>query len=157
MRRLVSAKQKQQNASCSVPCSLWMEWSWTGFCTCSRRCISGTSWRSERRLPSYTPSTVSPATCTGSPGNPPLTSGSNGLLGGDVFGQTRVEQFGANKRYKAENPPMIRSTNWYCECRSSISSSWQLKYSISSGEAAFNLERKVEHVSHSLYFMSNMG
>lgn len=62
------------------PCSLWMEWSWTGVGSCSRRCTSGTSWRWARRPPSCTPSTINPATCTGSPGSRRPTSGWNVLV-----------------------------------------------------------------------------
>lgn len=128
-----------------------MEWSWTGFCTCSHRCISGTFWQSEHHLPSYTQSMVNPATCTDSLGNQPLISGLNVLLkkkiesylvvkSSDKYIQSK--QFHTNNKWQIiDSVPMIRSTSWYWECRSSINSSWQLKYSISSGEAAFNLGR----------------
>ncbi len=35
--------------------------------------------------------------------------------------------------------PMILSTSWYCECKSSMSSCWQFKYSTSSGDADLSL------------------
>lgn len=130
-----------------------MEWSWTDFCSYSHQCISGTFWQSEHHLPSYTPSTVNPAICTGSPGNQRLISGLNVLLkrnletflithSSDITYIQSVETFVSEKQHFKKNTPMIRSTSWYWECRSSINSSWQLRYSISSGEAAFNLARR---------------
>lgn len=74
---ITTDKNKNSNR---LPCSLWMEWSSTGVCSCSRRYTSGTFWQSEHHLPSCTPSKVSPATCTGSPGSQQLTSGSNVLF-----------------------------------------------------------------------------
>lgn len=80
------------------PCSLWMEWSWTGVCSCSCRCTSGTSWRWERRPPSCTLSTVSPATCTGSPGSRRPTSGWNVLFSRKIKTKTREEREGLRQR-----------------------------------------------------------
>lgn len=73
-----------------LPCSLGMEWSWSGCGSCSHQYIFETFWQSVLHLPSCILSMVSPATCTDNLDNLLLIFGLNGL---EIKKQTCTQNF----------------------------------------------------------------